>query len=108
MNPLQSELGLTYKGENFVVFFGGTHATLADLQIEYAQVDFLRIKQTHSNIVVEASIQTVEADAHYSENMAEALLIATADCMPIMIYCEQTPLSALDLSKTDYRTAELV
>lgn len=60
------------------------------IQKKYPTLLFKRIIQTHSDIIVESSLIPVEADAHYTAKSNEALLISTADCMPIMIYCRQT------------------
>ncbi len=73
-----------------LVCFGGRHDSLAELEKQHPKIQFKRIRQTHSDIVTEASDLLPEADAHYTARANEALLIATADCMPILIYCRQT------------------
>ncbi len=86
----QNELGYYFKNENCLVFFGNTTATAEKIENFYNDLRFRRIKQTHSDIIIAASEQLVEADAHYTDQKKHALLIATADCTPLMIYCRQT------------------
>lgn len=86
----QNELGFFFKNENCLVFFGNVNATVEKIENFYNDLRFRRIKQTHSDIVIAASEQLNEADAHYSYEKGHALLIATADCTPLMIYCRQT------------------
>lgn len=73
-----------------LVFFGDSSDTPEKIQAAYPQLKFKKIRQTHSNIVVEASENLTEADAHFTSEVNSALLIATADCLPIMIYCRET------------------
>lgn len=86
----QNEIGFGYKDEKVLIFFGNKNAELDSLKKEYPDLEFLRIKQTHSNILVSANPELKEADAHWTAESGKALLIVTADCMPIMIHCEQT------------------
>lgn len=98
MNPFQNKnLGLTVEGSKFICHFGNTKAEIAQLKEAYPNLNLLRVRQTHSDIIIKAEYrpetpyeQLTEADAHYSSVKNQALLIATADCMPIMIYCPQT------------------
>lgn len=82
--------------------FGGVQDSFEKIQIEFSNLKFKKIKQTHSSILVEVNgmptekltdkvpDNLIEADAHYTAKPNVALLIATADCLPIMIYCQQT------------------
>jgi YfiH family protein len=96
MNPFQNEnnnLGLVVKRAEFVCHFGSTKAEISELKLTYPNFNLLRIRQTHSDIIIEADkpqTQLIEADAHFSAKTNQALIISTADCMPIMIYCPQT------------------
>jgi polyphenol oxidase len=90
MTPFHNELGFGYKNENVLFFFANGAATLDLLKIKFPELSFHEIRQTHSDIVIEASKIYTEADAHYSSEKNAALLIKTADCMPILIYCNQT------------------
>jgi len=40
--------------------------------------------------VIQSSNQIHEADAHFSADKKIALLISTADCLPVLIYCSET------------------
>lgn len=73
-----------------LVFFGNAHDSLSSIKAAYPGLRLKKIFQTHSDQVVEASDSVIEADAHYTSEINSALLIATADCMPIMVYCRQT------------------
>jgi polyphenol oxidase len=81
---------MKFQNRNILVFFGGVEQNLSSLQGEFPHLNFKKIKQTHSDIVVEAGNEIVEADAQYTEQKNQALVIATADCLPVMIYCKQT------------------
>lgn len=91
----ENEFGFGFKTEKFIAFFGNTKTELTNLNALFSSFTFSRIKQTHSDIVVEANASVsnanlTEADAHWTAVANQALVIATADCMPIMIYCNQT------------------
>jgi YfiH family protein len=90
MMPFQNESGFGYKSAEALVFFGNTKTTLETLQKEFPDLNFRKLKQVHGDRFAQASATITEADGHYSSLKNEALLIATADCMPIMIYCSHT------------------
>lgn len=80
---------INIKNEILHVYFGGVNSA-TEINSTNLKYNFRRINQIHSNLVVESSELITEADAHYASKPNEALLISTADCMPIMIYCKQT------------------
>ena len=80
---------INYQNE-VLVFFGNTQDSLNSIQAKHPSLTLKKIFQTHSDRVVEASDEVFEADAHYTAEANSALLIATADCLPIMVYCRQT------------------
>jgi len=82
----ECELGYTFKNDQVFGFFGNIRATLSAIEKTFPQFNFSRIKQTHSDIIVQASPELKEADAHFSLEKNKALLIATADCTPVLIY----------------------
>ena len=98
----ENQFGFGFKNKKFLCFFGNTAADVQHLQNEFVNLKFCRLKQTHSDLVIESTASgeidlhtfghasAIEADAHYTSIPARALCIATADCMPIMIWCEQT------------------
>lgn len=90
MKYFQNDLGFGYKDEKVLIFFGNKNGELNPLKNEFPEFEFVRVKQTHSDIFLPASTELREADAHWTAEKNKALLIATADCMPIMIYCEQS------------------
>ena len=47
--------------------------------------EFLELHQVHENKVVEATSEIVKADGHFTDKKNKALLIRTADCLPVMI-----------------------
>ena len=80
---------ISYQNE-VLVFFGDSLSSLESIQAAYPKLRIKKIRQTHSDLVIEASDSVLEADAHFTSEKNSALLIATADCMPIMVYCRQT------------------
>ncbi|MAV90912.1 MAG: hypothetical protein CL676_05785 [Bdellovibrionaceae bacterium] len=78
-------LGHEFKTTNSLGFFGSKDASLEHLKRLYPDFDFRMLKQIHSNIVIESTDQIVEADGHWSQNKNEALVIQTADCIPLLI-----------------------
>lgn len=90
MKYSQNELGYFYNNEKYIVFFGTVSASIEKLKEFYPSLNFRHIRQTHSDIVVESTESLLEADAHFTNKKNQALLIATADCTPLMIYCHQT------------------
>lgn len=91
----ENEFGFGFKNEKYICFFGNAKTELPQLHSLFPSIEFFRVKQTHSDIVVESKVSLTgdsltEADAHWTSKANKALLIATADCMPIMIYCKQT------------------
>lgn len=90
MNFQECDLGFTHQAENTLVFFGNKNADLDKIKVKFPSIEFLRLKQTHSNSVLEASLQLTEADSHWTSKSNTGLLIATADCLPIMICNNKT------------------
>lgn len=85
--PFQEcDLGFTFKTPEVLVFFGNAKATLVEIEKKFSSIHFAKVKQTHSDIFIQASSGVVEADAHWTMEKHKGLLIATADCTPIMIY----------------------
>jgi YfiH family protein len=92
MQTSQDKLGLIFEDDQILVRFGQRGVTPDTYKQTYPQYDFLRIRQTHSDICIAASpmAHATEADAHFTALPGSALLIATADCIPLMIHCQQT------------------
>jgi YfiH family protein len=82
----ESEIGYTFQSDSVFVFFGNKKATLIEIERHFPNINFYKIRQTHSDINVEASLTLTEADGHWTKEKNRGLLISTADCSPIMIY----------------------
>lgn len=77
------ELGLQWRFEDYLIFFGNKKATPSSLLNCFPHFEFRSIRQTHSDIVIESSSELLEADAHFTSEALVALQIKTADCLPI-------------------------
>ncbi len=88
---MKKDLGDVIDTPSVKILFGNKHATLDNLKGEFPEFNFLSVKQTHSDKVVEAG-KVQEADAHFTQLRNTALLISTADCLPVMVH---VPSSAL-------------
>jgi YfiH family protein len=86
MNLEESDLGLQIQTDKYHVFFGNKKASIEILKSKFSDYQFLRVKQTHSSFVVLASTEVKEADAHYTDKKNLALVVSTADCVPILIH----------------------
>lgn len=98
VNLEKTSLGYEIKTPALTLFFGGAAATLQNLKESYSHLDFVRLKQIHSNTVVESKDSSLDyqtlADAHYSTASGLALCVITADCVPILFFHERTGLIA--------------
>ncbi|WP_413559103.1 peptidoglycan editing factor PgeF [Bdellovibrio sp. HCB209] len=94
MNIEQTPLGYEIKTPSVTYFFGGQESQLANLKTAYPQFDFVRVKQTHSDIVVESKDSSndyqINADGHISTAKNLALCVITADCVPALFYHPKT------------------
>lgn len=80
------KLGHKIENEKFLVFFGNKYSDLTRLQRLYPQYQFCRLKQVHGSKVVEANPALLsEADGQFTRQSLFALVIQTADCLPILI-----------------------
>ncbi|MNJ91172.1 Laccase domain protein YfiH [compost metagenome] len=90
MNVDQTKLGYEIRTPAYTIFFGGTEAQMPALKIAYPDYEFVRLKQIHSDAVVESADSlrdlTVHGDAHYSKTPGLALCVITADCVPVFIH----------------------
>lgn len=66
-----------------LIFFGNRYSTEENLKQAFPTLKFFKLNQVHGDSTVLAGpIQN--ADAHFSKRPLEALLIRTADCLPIL------------------------
>lgn len=86
----KTKIGLSVETDLLQIFFGNKNSSLDSIQKHFPGLHLQRIKQTHSDITVQASEKIVEADGHFTSHFQKALIISTADCMPILIFCAQT------------------
>lgn len=88
----RTPLGYEMKTEKILVFFGDKNATLAQLTETYPKLQFRQLKQTHSDMLIDSkpNSENIEGDAHWTAEKNVALIIRTADCMPIMAYDAKT------------------
>lgn len=90
MQPLETNLGYLIETPELLLLMGGVKANFINLQASYPQYEFLRVKQTHSDIVVESNDvkldYQIEADAHFTSLIGTALCISTADCIPVFVF----------------------
>lgn len=86
----ESELGFRYEDASVDVFFGKALATRSLIENEFPDIQFMKVQQTHSDIIVPANTNLQTADAHWTREKNTALLISTADCMPILIHNNAT------------------
>lgn len=87
---IESELGFKFETPQFLAFFGKKSAEIHNIEIAFPDLDFKRIRQTHSDRVVSTNPHSInfsaEADGHYTNAKNLGLCISTADCMPILIF----------------------
>jgi purine-nucleoside/S-methyl-5'-thioadenosine phosphorylase / adenosine deaminase len=98
MKITETNLGYLIETPNITALLGGIKSQIVNLKTSFPDFQFLRIKQTHSDIVVHskniALDYQVNADAHFTELSRTALCISTADCIPVLLYDAQTGIIA--------------
>ena len=98
MNLKENELGYEIISPHYLVFFGGVEAQLPKIKFKYPEVDFVRLKQIHSDAVLESNGPSEDferhGDSHYSKKSGLGLCVITADCMPVFLFHPQTGLIA--------------
>lgn len=83
-------IGYEYSGPDHLAFFGNRYCEESDLAELFPQFTFKKIRQVHGINLVQAQSESSgailqEADAHWTSKHNVALLISTADCLPILI-----------------------
>ncbi len=98
MTLKKTNFGYEIRTNYFLYFFGGQESQISNLRTHYPEFDLIRVKQTHSEILVESKNPKldyqIEADSHFSFQKNTALCIATADCVPILLSHQKTGLVA--------------
>lgn len=89
LNVTETKLGIEVKTPSITVFFGGVDSQLPNLKAAYPHLKFLRLKQIHSDAVIESNSVDLDyqvlGDAHFT-NKDLTLCVVTADCVPAFIY----------------------
>ena len=86
MNFQECDLGFTFKNSEVLVFFGKAYGDLEKVKSHFSTFEFYGVRQTHSDLIVQASSNFYQADAHWTSQSLKALFILTADCIPLFIY----------------------
>lgn len=70
-------------------FLGNKYLKKEMLAHVFPAFDFCFLNQVHGNAIVKAdSSSLLTADGHYSQTLHKALVIQTADCLPLLLGCE--------------------
>ncbi len=87
-----SGIGTIIDTNQYSILFGSRNSNAEEIKKLFPNVRLKRIKQVHGNQVIHTSPHAIdfsrEADAHYSNESNTALGIATADCIPVMMFHE--------------------
>jgi YfiH family protein len=79
-------IGFSLLHKHVFFFFGTRLLTREDLMRSFPEYECAFLKQVHGREVVEAKPpQTPEADAHWTRMATRALVVQTADCVPILL-----------------------
>ncbi len=84
------DLGFEYRTPFYILFFGKKNCTLECLQQTYPQFLFRQTLQSHSDILIKSTTgsELTNADAQWTTEKNVALVVKTADCIPVFIYDE--------------------
>lgn len=98
MNLQQTPFGYEIRTPHLTMLFGGVESQFTNLKSAYPHFDFTRVKQIHSDAVVESKDTSQDyqmiADSHYTRAKNLALCVITADCVPAFLYHQPTGLIA--------------
>lgn len=79
-------IGYSARAGNAKFFFGSKHLPRNELASHFSNTEFAFLKQVHGNNVVKANAsKTLEADAHFTDKKDLALVVQSADCVPILL-----------------------
>lgn len=77
-------VGFEARTEGAHFFFGSRHAGRDDLPLIFPEYQFHFLKQVHGRKVVACDRAGAEADGHWTAEKSQALVVQTADCLPIL------------------------
>lgn len=82
-------LGYGRQSGDILYFFGTDNSTLENLKSHFNRLHFMNIKQVHGDTLIESTLAradlTPTADAHWTSMLNVAMLVQTADCLPVLI-----------------------
>ncbi len=84
----ETDIGFEINSPAFLFFFGKKNSSLENLEKTYPQFKFLKIKQVHGDHLhawQSLDEPTVEADGHFTELKKTAVVVASADCIPVLL-----------------------
>lgn len=86
--PQPHPFGHLHAGEQVSVFFGDRTSSKEALASAFPEFRWINPKQIHSDVVIASPFGDTqpEADAHFTRDRGLALIIRTADCVPVMIH----------------------
>jgi YfiH family protein len=94
MRSSVSPIGELIEFENYLVFFGDRNSEFANVQREFPEMRFQRLRQTHGLKIFHSHERTVsenpESDAHWTQDSRLGLCINTADCIPLFLIDSRT------------------
>jgi YfiH family protein len=78
--------GYLWSDARWTFFFGSRFTSKADLPAFFPNFDFHFVHQVHGSAVVPAAPQgTAQADAHFSSVPGAAVVVQSADCVPLLL-----------------------
>ncbi|MCM2354441.1 MAG: polyphenol oxidase family protein [Pseudobdellovibrio sp.] len=91
MNFTETDLGFTQEKDGYLIFFGKNSATLDQIKQAYPELTFRTVHQKHTDVCVPSSPDSGEviADAHFTDEARVALVVKTADCIPLLVYSKK-------------------
>ena len=98
MNLTETSWGYELKTDEITILFGGMKAQTVDLRKAFPDLQFTRLKQIHSDAVLETNRYSPDyenlGDAHWTKEKNLALGVITADCVPVFLFDPKTKLIA--------------
>ena len=82
-------IGYSLEKHGKLFFFGSRFLPRTQLSAVFPSYEFCFLKQVHGRAVVQADpAQTLEADAHFTDERNRALVSQSADCVPILLFSD--------------------
>ena len=89
-NPVKKQnqvMAFQAEKNGFQIVYGTQHLKISDLKTVFPNFQFCFIRQVHGNHIAQATIQKPppKADGHWTTKLNHALVVQTADCLPIFL-----------------------